>query len=161
MWWQGDRVSSSSPQQQPPRDMGVPPGSSQPLLPVWGGLPVVPCNAAAPVVQDKVHSAQEHSCLQSAVGLLGQCVLISHVLSNISLMEHHDGHGVHLPALLRGLSSHSKALGENSARVRDFPHTSALESTGTALTTHQGDVSHGVHHHALVLGCVLCDAAQA
>lgn len=38
-------------------------------------------------------------------------------------------------------------------------YTLRVGSVGEA--THQRDVSHGVHHHALVLCRVLCDAAQA
>lgn len=82
-------------------------------------------------------------------------------------MEHHDGHGVHFPALLGGLGSHSKALGgDEGEEVREsFPppctQTPAPESAGATPATHQRDVGHGEHHHALVLGRVLRDAAQA
>lgn len=99
--------SSSSPWHRPPGGAGLHGGGSQPLHPARGELPTLLLHP-----QCKTRSILP----RNAPGPLGQCVLAPHILPDVGLVEHHDGHGVHLPALLGGLGSHPKALGGRKER---------------------------------------------
>lgn len=46
--------------------------------------------------------------------VLSECVLVSDVLSYISLVKHHDGHGIHFTAFLSGFRCNSKTLWSNT-----------------------------------------------
>lgn len=101
--------------QQPPEGPGALCWQLPPLPPTLGGLPTS-------TVQDKVHSTPEHSQgMRVPEGASCQCVLVPHILPDVGLVEHHDGQRVDLPALLCGLGSHPKALGDEE-EVREVAH---------------------------------------
>lgn len=99
---------------------------SQLLLPAWGVLPVAPC-AATTHDAGQVHSAEACLWLLSICAALSQCVLTAHVLPNIRLVKHHNGHGIHLPAVLGGFCSYSKSLGKKEEGLLCSPVPIPLE----------------------------------
>lgn len=140
--------------QQPPEGPGALCWQLPHLPATLGGLPTA-------MVQDKVHSTPEHSQgMRVPEGPSCQCVLVPHILPDVSLVEHHDGQRVDLPALLCGLGSHSEALGDEE-EVREVAHLDTPAQPWQGPGAHQRDVGHGIHHNTLVLRRVLRDAAQA
>lgn len=57
-----------------------------------------------------------------------------HIFPNVCLMKYHNRHGVYFSAVLCRLCCHPKT---------------------------QRDVSHGIHHHSLILRSIFCDSSQA
>lgn len=71
---------------------------------------------------------------------LSQRLLVAYELPNVSLMKHHNGHGVHLPALLCGLGCHSKALGKSSKTRQAVRRSSPTQIQRVTPTV--------AHHHS-------------